>query len=61
MRRGAGKDMANAIKHYQTSISLTPEGHLQFSTMLSNLANCFDSIFSRTGNVGHLEESIALH
>ncbi|KAI0252006.1 TPR-like protein [Lactifluus subvellereus] len=59
--RGADKDIADAIKHYRTSISLIPEGHPDVSPMLSNFAYGLDFIFSRTGNVEYLEESIALY
>ncbi|KAI0246756.1 hypothetical protein BJV78DRAFT_1134577, partial [Lactifluus subvellereus] len=33
------KDIADAIKHYRTSISLIPEGNPDFSSMLGSFAN----------------------
>ncbi|KAI0256962.1 CHAT domain-containing protein [Lactifluus subvellereus] len=36
--RGSDKDIADAIKHHRTSISLIPEGNPDFSFMLSNFA-----------------------
>ncbi|KAI0252005.1 CHAT domain-containing protein [Lactifluus subvellereus] len=60
MHRGANKDIADAIKHYRTSISLMPEGHSGVSSMLSNFACDLRLIFSWTGDVEHLKESIAL-
>ncbi|KAI0248254.1 CHAT domain-containing protein [Lactifluus subvellereus] len=58
--RGADKDAADAIKHYRTSISSIPEGHVEVSSMLSNFAIDLRSIFSLTGDAEHLEESIVL-
>ncbi|KAI0252451.1 TPR-like protein [Lactifluus subvellereus] len=58
--RGANKDIADAIKHHITSISLIPEGHPEVSSMLSNFSHGLHLIFFRTGDVEHLEGSIAL-
>ncbi|KAI0246741.1 CHAT domain-containing protein [Lactifluus subvellereus] len=60
MHRGADKDIADAIKHYRTAISLMPEGHPEVSSMLDNFAFDLGLIFSRTRDAEHLEVSIAL-
>ena len=59
--RGADKDIADAIKHHRTFISLMPEGHPHVSSTLCNFANGLRSVFFRTGDAEHLEESIALY
>ena len=61
MRCGTDEDMASAIKHYQTSISLIPEGHPEVTSNLSDFAGCLSIIFSRTGYADYLEESITLY
>jgi hypothetical protein len=58
---GADKDIADASKHYRTSISLMPEGNPEVSFILSNFARYLYILFSRTGDAEHLEESIALY
>jgi CHAT domain-containing protein len=61
-RRGAVKDLIDAIKHYRTSISLVPKGHSVFDIAYihSDLASDLKYLFSLTGNAEHLEESMAL-
>jgi hypothetical protein len=61
MHRGADKDIADAIKHHRTCISLMPEGHPHVSSMLSNFASGLHGVFSQTGDAEHLEESIAFY
>ena len=58
---GTDKDIADAIKHYRTSISLMPEGNPEISFILSKFARCLHILFSRTGDAAHLEESISLY
>ena len=58
--RGTDKDIADAIKHYRTSISLIPQGDPDVSFMLSNFAGDLHFIFYQTGDAEHFKESIAL-
>lgn len=56
---GAEKDIVEAIKHYQSSFSLTPARHPEASTELSHCAIALFRLYELTADAKHLEESMA--
>ncbi|KAF9231836.1 CHAT domain-containing protein [Melanogaster broomeanus] len=49
-QRGDGKDLDEAIDHYQSALQLRPEGHPQHCSSLNNLANAVQTRFEQRGN-----------
>ncbi|KAI1361962.1 CHAT domain-containing protein [Xylaria arbuscula] len=58
---GTIADLEDSVKHFQSAINATPEGHEELSPRLMNLGSMFGNRYLRLGDLADIEKSLSFN